>query len=163
MNAFIIFLLAWLGIGSYDKLSKKAEAKRYRIENRGSRDVELEEWTRWSKTLFESYKQLTGLNIPYPKIRFTKGNIGHAFRNAFNGTANYPREIDRWSDRNALEVLRVRHNLPTDDEIYTIKEWQQKTKIVHRPTLYTNLAYIIAQCVFRAVHERGYKYGGTYV
>jgi len=99
MNAFIIFLLAWLGIGSYDKLSKKAEAKRYRIENRGSRDVELEEWTRWSKTLFESYKQLTGLNIPYPKIRFTKGNIGHAFRNAFNGTANYPREIGRsvWS------------------------------------------------------------------
>jgi len=160
MNAFIIFLLAWLGIGTYDKLNKKAEAQKYRKENRGSRDVELEEWNRWSRILFDGYKQLTGMSIDYPTIRFGTGSISYAFQTAFNGRSNFPREMDLWSDKNALEALRVQHNLPTDDEIYTIQEWHRNTKILHRPTHYTDLAYIMAQCVYRAVHERGYKYGG---
>ena len=32
--------------------------------------------------------------------------------------------------------------------------------ILHRPLVYTDLAFIMGQCVARAVVERGYKYGG---
>jgi len=158
MNLLVIFgaICAFVGIGS--SLKKKAETRKNRATNRGSRAVELEEWNRWARILFAEYKELTGLDLVYPAIN-TANDFARAYYNAFSDPYDLTNK-NKWKDAQAIETLRIRHNLPSDDEIYTLHEWMYSKKILHRPTNYTSLAYIIAQCVYRAVHERGYKYGG---
>jgi len=158
MTALFIIGTLCLIVGTTNLIKVKARARAYRAVNRGSRVVEIEEWDKWSRLLLKEYNQLTGYELPYPEIKFTSGSFDRAYYIAFSEP--YEFESNKWKDSNALEILRTRHNLPTDEEIYTLQEWMYKKKIIKRPTFYTCLAYVINQCVYRAVHERGYKYGG---
>jgi|GEM_PF-2837297 len=159
MTALLITAALCLFVGIVNLITVKARAKAYRARNRGSRAVEIEEWDTWSRILLREYNELTGFNLPYPKIKFTVGSFDRAYYNAFSDPYELTNE-NVWKDAVAIETLRVRHTLPSDDEIYTLQEWMYKKKIINRPVLYTSLAYVIHQCVYRAVHERGYKYGG---
>jgi hypothetical protein len=80
----------------------------------------------------------------------TSTNASRAYYNAFSGRNDFPRHQYRWCDPSALETLRAKYNLPTSEELH----------LTHN-THYTSLYCIMNQCVRRAVHERGYKYGGT--
>ena len=159
MTALLIIGTICIVVGTTDLIKVKAEARTYRAANRGSRIVEKEEWDKWSAALLKEYNELTGLSLPYPQIQFTSSNFDRAYYNAFSEPYTLTK-ANSWKDAGAIEKLRTRHNLPSDEEIYTAQEWMYKKQIVNRPTFYSSLAYIIIQCVCRAVHERGYKYGG---
>ena len=158
MTALIIVATICLVVGTINLVTVKARARAYRARSRGSRSAEMEEWDKWSRVLLKEYNELTGQNLPYPTIKFTSGCYDRAYYNAFSEP--YEFRDNKWKDLNALEVLRTRHNLPTDDELYALQEWMYKKKIVNRPTFYTCLSYVIIQCVYRSIHERGYKYAG---
>jgi len=151
MNALIIFAVIFMVTGLVAKLSQIERRTRYKMANRGSRAVELEEWKKWSRKLFAEYKALAKLKADCPVVTLTCERFEQTYYCIFK----------QYRDTKALEVLRVRHNLPSDDEIYTMQEYMYSTKIQDRPPNYTSLAYLIDQCVFRAVNERGLKYGGT--
>ena len=159
MTTFLVAMAVCLAVGIVDLISKKTKAQTYKTSNRGSRAVELEEWNKWSALLLEEYNELTGLNIPYPEIKLTSDNFCGAYYYAFGGPYA-PSLENKWKDAAAIEALRVRHNLPSDDELYINEEWMYSRKIVCRPTHYTSLGYVILKCVHRSVHERGYMYGG---
>ena len=158
MTTLIIVATICIVVGTVNLLNAKARAKAYRARNRGSRAAEIEEWDKWSRILLTEYNELTGQNLPYPKIKFTSSCFDRAYYNAFSEP--YEFKDNKLKDALALESLRVRHSLPTDDELYALQEWMYKKKIVNRPTFYTCLAYVIIQCVYRSIHERGYKYAG---
>ena len=151
MNALLIAAIIFIVVGTMHKMTKVEQARKYRAANTGSRTVEKEEWNRCSRKLFAEYKALTKLDMYYPTIVFKSKRFERDYYDAFS--------ILR--DTKALEVLRVRHNLPSDDEIYTMQEYMYSVEITNRPPNYTSLAYIINQCVFRAINERKLKYGGT--
>ncbi|MCL2630370.1 MAG: hypothetical protein FWD49_02455 [Firmicutes bacterium] len=159
MTALIIVATICLVVGTFNLINARAGAKAYRARNRGSRVAEIEEWDRWSRILLAEYNELTGLELSYPEIKFTSGRFDRAYYNAFSEPYTLT-NANPWKDETALETLRIRHKLPSDDEIYSLQEWMYKKKIINRPTLYTSLAYLIQQCVYRAVHKRDYKYGG---
>jgi hypothetical protein len=159
MTALIIVATICIVVGTVNLINVKARARAYRASNRGSRIVELEEWDKWSRLLLKEYNELTGLELPYPKIQFTSGSFDRAFYNAFSEPYALTK-ANVWKDATALETLRIRHKLPSNNEIYTLQEWMYKKKFLNRPTFYTCLAYVIIQCVYRTVNERGYKYGG---
>lgn len=65
-----------------------------------------------------------------------------------------------FKDKNALEILRERHNLPTDAEFAIKDNWLLGQNTTATTNHYDSLFDIIEQCVYRSVHELGYKYGG---
>jgi hypothetical protein len=160
MTALLITALLCLAFGISSSLLKKKEAKEFRTRTRGSRVAEIEEWDRWSEALLYEYNRLTGFNISYPIIQFRSDNPGRAYYIAFSGLYELA-TANRWKDLNAIETLRLKYNLPSDDELYALDEWMYNKKILSRPPRYTNLADVISKCVHRAVNGRGYKYGGT--
>ena len=129
MTTFLVAMAVCLAVGIVDLISKKTRARVYRTLNRGSRVVEMEEWNKWSKQLLEEYNELTGLNIPYPEIKIIENNYSGAYYYAFSGPYA-PSLENKWKDADAIEALRVRHNLPSDDELYIHEEWMYSKKII---------------------------------
>ena len=157
MNALIIVLTVFFICGGLSSLTAKALAKLRRAQERGSRAVELEEFDRWSSLLLNEYNELTGQNIPYPAIDPDKKlwELYKLFQDPYVFVNN------KWKDAEAIESLRLKHNLPSDEEIDIMHKAAFGKILREGSTYYTSLARIIEQCVIHSVHKRGYKYQGT--
>jgi len=147
MTALLIAVLILVPILAISQTNTKKKMQNYRASNRGSRAIELEEWDKWSKLLFREYKELTNLEIDFPALR-KYDTIAYSYAFAFSRLGDFPRHQERWRNLETIEILRVKHKLPTNDELGSNPYYKSLFNIMH-------------QCVRRAVHERGYKYGGT--
>jgi hypothetical protein len=130
----LLCLLSWA-----DKKKREQDWKR---TNRGSRIVEQQQREKWSRQLFDEYCSLIDRLLIYPGLEQTK------YWRDFTG-ADY-------QDKAALEILRARHGLPSDEELKgTVYD-----RSFGKETNYGSLQKIIWFCVFRSVTHAGYRLNG---
>ena len=142
MTVALIALIVFLFLCFFSWARKSKQAKDWKKRNRGSRTIEQAERKKWSEQLFREYCDLIGRELPYPTLERTKHWCD------FTGS--------EYQNRRALEILRARHGLPSDDEL----KGTSFDRSFKNETNYVNLQKIIWFCVFRAVTQRGYRLNG---
>lgn len=187
MTLFIIILIICIFAIIISYANKKTDTLNYRTSNQGSRYIESDEWGFWSKRLLDEYNELTGYNLSMPKIDLSENNISTAYYYAFGGSAKQsptreqyyravaamkegnslsPRQEDFifrgcFCDNKAIETLRERHKLPSNEELTIRDSGISYTGNISIKQYYKSLYDVIEQCVKRSVYNSGYKYGGT--
>jgi len=172
MTLLLIALIIAGAIAIASYADKQTDAKNYRLSNQGSRHTELFYWEFWSEKLLREYNELTGYNYSMPEIRIRSlglngYGIGSAYYDAFGNPSvslyaslNGEKKKD-FFNKKALETLRKRYNLPSNEELAIMKEGLYYTGNIKPKEYYNSLFDVIKQCVKRSVYESGYKYGGT--
>jgi len=140
----------------------EADARKKRValmggNKKGSRQVEIEEYTKWATALYDDYCSLTGIKKEDIPMKFTP-----QWSRCINGYRSYWSEPDigiklfyELRDRPALEKLRIKYKLPSDAELFGV--FGDKVTYDHKETNYEKLLDLIFMCLTRGIKARGYQ------
>ena len=178
MTALLIVGVICLFFGIFSSAQKRQQASSWKSQNQASFVAEVEEYARWGEMLFKEYCDLVGNHYTrletanammyksndfyfcddgslMPKIdAHTRSSMGTKFYDTFR----------RYKNKEAIEALRVKYNLPTDHAMRFEKgggEFNVYTDL-HKE-YYKSLYDIMYLCIYRALRFRGLNLKGHYI
>ena len=157
MTLFLIAIVITIVICIMSYANKTTNANNYKFSNQGSRHTELFYWEFWSEKLLREYNELTGYNYTMPEIKIEDVGIdgygiSSAYYDAFGNPSvslyallNGEKKKD-FSNKEALETLRKRYNLPSNEELTIMDEGLYYTGRTKPKEYYKSLFDVIKQC-----------------
>ena len=175
MSFLIILMLVFVIIILFSHAKKKENLNKYHKENNASFAAEVEEYARWSETIFKAYCSIAGTSTALselqdskpaielykynngfimPKIIVNKrGHLGTRFREVF----------DNFKNADAIETLKLHYQLPLDKKIRfdeaTRKLFRIGGEMSIRNDYYKTLYQILHLNVYLSLLARQYNLG----
>ncbi|MDR0384435.1 MAG: hypothetical protein LBH47_03890 [Christensenellaceae bacterium] len=150
MTAFLIIIIICLITGAFISSTKAIKKAGFNLTAKGSRLVELEEFDKWARVLVPEYKEIANCNHPFD-LDEARNRMNIHKRYSDHGV--YFIALSGWNNREALDLLITRYNLPTNQELNLY--YNQFSGYEN----YASLAHVLAACAKRSIKQRGYNYG----
>jgi len=172
MNALIFILLIFIAINIFSNAKKKESLDKYHKVNNASFVAEVEEYARWSETIFKAYCSIAGIitalseldnkvelhkcedGFVMPKVIVNRrGHLGSRFREVF----------DCFKNKAAIDALKLQYHLPDDDamrfDTLTRKLFRTQGAYTIHDNYYKSLYQILYLNVFLSLKSRQYNIG----
>jgi len=175
MNALILLLIVIIIYIIFDNAKKRDNLETYRRQNNASFVAEVEEYAKWSETIFKVYCSIAGINTALselenakPSIELYEYNDGFVMpkiivnRRGHLGT-RFKEVFDNLKDPAAIEALKLHYQLPLDEQIRfdkaTRKHFSIGGEMSIRDDYYKTLYQILYLNVYLSLLDRQYNIG----